>query len=98
MTFRLNPDLEARIEELIASGRFSSPEEVIRAGVDSLPTEAATGLGVLHPQSNISPELTARLRKVRKKNLIELFRDSPFAGLEIDFPRDPAPMREVEFE
>jgi len=97
MTFRLNPELEARIEELIASGRFSSPEDVIRAGVESLPAQADAGLG-LQPTSKIPPELTARLREVRKKNLIELFRDSPFAGIDVEFPRDPAPMREVEFE
>jgi len=38
-----------------------------------------------------------KLKAARTQTLVELFRDSPFAGADIDFPRDPAPMRDVDF-
>jgi Arc/MetJ-type ribon-helix-helix transcriptional regulator len=87
MTFTLTPEQEALVEQSVRDGRFTSEEEAIGAA-----------FGSLREGTKITPELTARLRAVRKKTLVELFRDSPFAGLDMEFPRDPAPMRDVEFD
>ena len=38
----------------------------------------------------------ARSRPANKKSLAQLFAESPFKGLEMDFPRDRDPLRPVD--
>ncbi len=86
MTLTLTPEQEAVLERSVRSGRFSSRDETVKAAFDSLDSEAS-----------LPEDERARLANLRSKSLIELFRESPFAGLDIEFPRDPAPMRDVDF-
>lgn len=87
MTLTLTAEQEALVEQSVRDGRFASEEEAIKSA-----------FGSLRQTTKITPELTASLRAVRTKNLVELFRDSPFAGLDMEFPRDSFPMRDVEFD
>jgi Arc/MetJ-type ribon-helix-helix transcriptional regulator len=81
MTIELNPELEARIAKLVESGRFSTPEDAIRAGIESLPVEASN--------EDDFPE--------GAMNLAELFAQSPFKGLDLDIQRDRSALRDIDW-
>ncbi len=84
MTIEIHrPELEALIQERMASGVFQSVEDaLIQALRSSLP-------GAEGPVPN-------RRRPEGRKSLAQLFADSPFKGLDIDFERDPDYGRDVE--
>ena len=86
MTLTLTPEQEAALTSSVRSGQFASQEEAVDAAFASL---------VKRPR-NLDVDFE-KLKAARTQTLVELFRDSPFAGADIDFPRDPAPMRDVEF-
>jgi hypothetical protein len=43
----------------------------------------------------LAPEPEER-RPAGRKSLAQLFAESPFRGMNMEFPRDPSPMRSVE--
>lgn len=87
MSLTLTPEQEAALEQTVRAGRYASPEEALAAAIDDL-LDHVPG----------SPAMTARLAKVRTKNLVDLFRDSPFVNSGIDLDADKAPWREVNFD
>jgi Arc/MetJ-type ribon-helix-helix transcriptional regulator len=82
MTIELHPDLEARITQLVESGRFSTPEDAIRAGIESLPAEQGS-------KEDDFPE--------GAMNLAELFAQSPFKGIDLDLSRDQSTLRDIDW-
>jgi Arc/MetJ-type ribon-helix-helix transcriptional regulator len=65
------PELEALIQQRMASGRFGSVEEVLMAAL------------------KLAPEPEER-RPAGRKSLAQLFAESPFRGMNMEFPRDPS--------
>jgi hypothetical protein len=51
---------------------------------------------LLHALKSSEPEGDVPARGSNAKNLVELFADSPFAGLDMDFERDTDTGREIE--
>ena len=76
------PELEALIRERMSSGAFEDVEDVIMQALKSSPAAEA-------------PAAVAAGRPAGGKSLAQLFADSPFKGLEIDFQRDPDYGRDV---
>ena len=66
----------AWLEARIASGRFVSAEHAVDEALD-----------LLEAREGPSPAL----RKPERKSLAQLFRESPFYGLDIEFPRSNEP-------
>jgi Arc/MetJ-type ribon-helix-helix transcriptional regulator len=87
MTLTLTRDQEARLERSVQRGFYASQEEAVDAA-----------LNAIDPDNPRSEAIRMRLAAVRKVNFVDLFRDSPFAGLDIEFPRDPSTLREVDFD
>jgi hypothetical protein len=81
MTIEIHrPELEALIRERMKSGAFQNIEDVLMDALKS------------------SPEGTPPARRRRpegRKSLAQLFAESPFKGLDIDFERDPDAGRDV---
>ena len=77
MTIQINkPELEALINERLQSGAYKDAEDVILHALKSSPAAEA-------------PTAAISRRPIGRKNLVQLFADSPFKGLDIDFERDP---------
>jgi hypothetical protein len=51
---------------------------------------------LLHALRTSEPPATSSLRASEAKNLVELFANSPFAGLSMDFERDKDTGREID--
>jgi hypothetical protein len=75
------PELEALIRERMSSGAFEDVEDVIMQALKSSP--------VAMSRSAANP------RPAGRKNLAELFAESPLKGLDLDFERDPDCGRDV---
>lgn len=77
MTIEINkPELEELIRKQLESGAFQSIEDVLWQALSRVPTrEKSDG--------------TTRPRPEGKKSLSQLFADSPFRGLAMDFDRFP---------
>ena len=76
-----NPEAEAIILKRMSAGGFKDVEEVILQALKfSLPPEAVA---------------VATHRPVGRRSLAQLFADSPFKGLDIDFEREPDFGRDV---
>lgn len=83
MTIEIHrPELEALIRERMKSGAFRDVEDVIMQALQS------SHAGELPP-----PEIPRR--PAGRKSLAQLFADSPFKGLDIDFQRDPDYGRDI---
>jgi hypothetical protein len=81
MTIEIHrPELEALIRERISSG--ADVEDVIMQALKSSPAPEA--LAAVAPR-----------RPPGRKSLAQLFADSPFKGLDIDFERDPDYGRDI---
>jgi Arc/MetJ-type ribon-helix-helix transcriptional regulator len=87
MTLTLTPEQESTLERSVRSGRFASQAEAVNAAI-SLLTEVS--------EAEEQREQISKLHE-RYPTLVDLFADSPFKGLDIEFPRDPSPLREVNF-
>lgn len=74
------PEVEALINQRLRSGAFKDAEDVIMQALKSSPDTPATA--------------TPR-RPEGRKSLAQLFAESPFKGLDIDFERDPDYGRDV---
>jgi hypothetical protein len=83
MTIQITqPEVEALINQRLQGGRFRNAEDVI---LHALQSSSATGV----------PAAPASRRPAGRKSLAQLFADSPFKGLDIDFERDPDYGRDV---
>ncbi len=83
MTIEIHrPELEALIRERMSSGAFETVEDVIM--------EALKASTLIETPASNKPR-----RSAGRKSLAQLFADSPFKGLEIDFQRDPDHGRDV---
>ena len=87
MILTLKPEQEAALKRSIRSGRYASQDEALSAALSLL------------AQQDASEEEREETKRIRAKypTLVDLFADSPFKGLDIEFPRDPAPLRGVDF-
>jgi Arc/MetJ-type ribon-helix-helix transcriptional regulator len=88
MTIELKPEQERIIREAIQSGHFRSPDEVLDYAFAALREKSNAEQAAAKPPKLPRPE--------GKKNLAQLFAESPFKGLEIDFERDPDYGRDIE--
>jgi hypothetical protein len=73
MTIQLKPETEQLVKEELQSGHFGSVDEIVVEGVQARREKTRTATGPGTP----------------KKNLVELFEESPFSGLEMNFERFP---------
>ena len=84
MTIKIHrPELEALIRERMNSGAFHDVEDVIMQALRAAPTTTE------------APTDTPPRRPEGRKSLAQLFAESPFKGLDIDFERDPDTGRDV---
>lgn len=79
------PELVRRVNAHIQNGEFRDTDELIEKALDALEEKK-----VATPSS-----ITASRRPPGRKSLAQLFADSPFKGLDIDFDRDPDCGRDV---
>jgi Arc/MetJ-type ribon-helix-helix transcriptional regulator len=86
MALTLTPEQEALVERIVREGRYASQDEALSAALSLLAKQ-----DVCEDQR----EETKRLRE-RYPTLVDLFADSPFKGLDLEFPRDPSPLRDVD--
>ena len=81
MTIQINPEQEQVIGQAIQAGLIDTADQAVEMGVGTI---------------------RERLEGCRKpsappaRNLVELFGNSPFAGLDMDFERDTDTGREVK--
>ena len=75
-----NPELQQRVQAQIQRGQFHDMDDLIEKALDALDEKSAA----------IAPR-----RPTGRKSLAQLFADSPFKGLEIDFERDQDLGRDV---
>ncbi len=87
MTVTLTPEQESLVDESVREGRYSTREEAVNAALSSL-KEPEIG----------SLEMANRLRAVRHKSIVDVFRDPAFVGSGIDLQRDSMGWREVDFD
>ena len=84
MTIEIHsPEVEAIIRNRMAAGGFRNAEDVIVQALMSTPQAEA-------------PANAARRRPAARKSLAQLFADSPFKGLDMNFERDSDYGRDVE--
>ncbi len=84
------PELEALILQQMQNGAFRSIEDVL--------LHALTLASVSAPSNDHPPrDLSRPLPNPGRKSLAQLFAESPFKGLELEFPRDKNPLRPVDF-
>ena len=81
MRIEIAPETERLLREEIQNGSYGSVDELIQAGLQALRERKST-VG--------SESATA-------DNLVELFRNSPFRGLNIEFERDRDYVRKMPF-
>jgi len=81
MTIELRPDQERIIQEQLASGRFRSVDEILDTALSNLPNDAQSGAAA-------GSGVVGRQRPAGQKSLAQLFAESPFKGLELEFERD----------
>jgi Arc/MetJ-type ribon-helix-helix transcriptional regulator len=82
MVVQLEPDQEEFLAQGVRSGRFATVDEALREAV-----------GLLKDREIGS----AVKRAAGRKSLAQLFAESPFRGTEMEFERNPSPLRPVEF-
>jgi Arc/MetJ-type ribon-helix-helix transcriptional regulator len=76
--------LKRRVKVQIQSGRFHDVDELLTKALDALEKESATAPAVPYQ------------RPAGRKSLAELFEDSPWKGLDLDFSRNKADSRPVD--
>ena len=76
MTIHIKPETERLVKEELQSGQFRSVDEIIVEGVQARREKART-------------PVPAASRRAPRKNLVDLFAESPFNGLEMNFERFP---------
>ncbi len=81
MTIQIKPEQERAIGQAIEAGLIDTPEQAIELGMQTIRRRLQGRSG--------KPSVPAG-------NLVALFADSPFAGLDMDFERDEDPGRTLE--
>lgn len=79
------PELERRVRAQIQRGPFHDVEELLEKALDALEERGTADAP--------SPR---RERPAGRKNLVELFEESPLKGLELDFSRNKSASRPVD--
>lgn len=74
------PELEALIEERLRTGAFQNVEEVLLDALKSAP----------------DTKPVKRERPAGRKSLVQLFAESPFKGLDLEFKRDSDLLRPTD--
>ncbi len=88
MTITLQPHQEQAIQAAVSSGSFRSVEEFIDAAIAHMPemvTPATKALDDERTETGQSLNVAERRKLEGRKSLPELFADSPFKGLNIEF-------------
>lgn len=80
MEVHLTPDQEVFIQQRVRTGRFATADDAVREAVSLL---------VERERHSAGPKASGR------KSLAQLFAESPFKGMDIEFPRDKDPLRSV---
>jgi Arc/MetJ-type ribon-helix-helix transcriptional regulator len=70
------PELVERMNAHIQTGQFHDADDLIEKALDALDEKV------------VPPAPAERRRAAGRKSLAQLFADSPFKGLDIDFERD----------
>ncbi|HXB67876.1 MAG TPA: hypothetical protein VNY05_06515 [Candidatus Acidoferrales bacterium] len=84
MTIDIKPETERLVREELQRGHFLSVDEIIVEGVQARrERQPQLGPGTGH-------------RPPGRKSLAQLFAESPFKGLSLDFERDPDTGRSIE--
>jgi hypothetical protein len=86
MTIELYPEDEEIIKARMSRGQVSSPRDLVHLALMALPPEL--------PQLESPP--TKYQRPPGKKSLAQLFAESPFRGLELDFERSTDTLRPID--
>ena len=98
------PELEALIQEHMASGAFHDVEEVLIYALKSAPSRPSTD----GPSKRTGAHVLAAIQAVPykdeiefgspagRKSLTQLFAESPFKGTDMEFPRDKAPLAPLD--
>jgi Arc/MetJ-type ribon-helix-helix transcriptional regulator len=81
MEVHLSLRQEAFIQRRIRDCRFATPDEAVQAAVALLEQQECLELS---------------RRSTSRKSLVQLFAESPFNGLDMEFPRDTHPLRDPE--
>ena len=81
MVIELKPEQERILQEALRQGRFHSMEEAVDEAIRSIASPGAT---------------STRTRPPGKKSLAQLFAESPFKGLSMEFERFPDTLPPVE--
>jgi hypothetical protein len=89
VTVHLKPDQARIVGAAIQAGLIRTPDDVVEVGVETIRRQLNAGAEV-RPSDKTLPVHR------RAKNLVELFAESPFKGLDLDFERDPDPGRSIE--
>jgi len=87
VTVQLKPETERLVEEEIRSGHFHSVDELIVAGVRAWREKY---------QAAEPDEALPKQRPEGRKSLVQLFAESPFNGLSLDFERFPDTLPPVD--
>jgi|HubBroStandDraft_1064217.scaffolds.fasta_scaffold27005_3 hypothetical protein len=82
------PALEERVRAQIQSGHFQNTDELLTKALDALEEKETT--------ATVSAPPVPYQRPPGRKSLVELFADSPWKGLDLDFSRNRTPSRPVE--
>jgi Arc/MetJ-type ribon-helix-helix transcriptional regulator len=81
VTVQLKPETERLVEDEIRSGHFHSVDELIVEGVHAWREK--------HRVSELGESPAGQRRPEGRKSLAQLFAESPFKGLSMDFERFP---------
>jgi hypothetical protein len=87
MSLTLTPDQEAALDRATKRAGLSSRQDALERALVLLEREGADS------------EESARARELhaRYPTLADLMADSPLVGVDIEFPRDQSPFRDVDF-
>lgn len=105
------PELEALILERMELGEFRTVEDALLQALKSSPLPSRpSAAGSNKKPERTGAELVAAMqampyrdidiepsRIADRKSLAQLFAESPFRGTDMEFERDPSPLRPVEF-
>ena len=86
MTIHPRPDQEVKIQEAMQAGLIRSAEEVLDVGLENLHKRLPENADSKQRQPQAAPG--AKRRPQGSKSLVELFTESPFKGLNLEFERD----------
>jgi hypothetical protein len=95
MTVHLKPEQAAVVGEAIRAGLIESPDDVLTMGVETIRRRLGMPPAEAKPTES-TPSGEAVPVHLRARNLVELFAESPFKGLELDFERDRDTGRDIE--